>query len=334
MPDAASGEPGPVSSVIGRSLSVGVGLLPIGAAAIACLWRPDFAAAATLVPPFLWLAAGFGSLLVGFRHRPGRFALFLTFLWIAFAVGWVEEVRSLPRSLVGAKSVAGHSAKTRIRVVSLNTAGTLGCLADLQRAEPDIVLLQESPGGDHVRHLAEDLFGREAGVLDGGDTALLARGTIKPLFVDKRGHFVVGVVSLAEGGELCCVSLRLDPPPSRFDAWSSGFWMEHAGLRAAHRRQVRDVVSRIAELSGELPLVIGGDFNTVPLDRALDPLRPWVSDAFARSGTGWGATGTNACPLFRVDQIWTGAPIVPLDVRAVRTEGSDHRMVICDLMVR
>jgi endonuclease/exonuclease/phosphatase (EEP) superfamily protein YafD len=81
-----------------------------------------------------------------------------------------------------------------------------------------------------------------------------------------------------------------------------------------------------------LPVLVGGDFNTTGLDTALDALRPTLTDAFAGHGTGWGATGTNDWPLFRVDQIWTDARLVPTRVYAEKTTSSDHRMVICDAM--
>ena len=201
-----------------------------------------------------------------------------------------------------------------------------------KRVKPDVVLLQESPGHDALATIARNLFGDEGSFVAGGDTAILARGAIKPLFVDRGAHFIVGRVKFKDGRELDCVSLRLAPPPSRLDFWTLGFWSEHREMRHRHRRQLRQVVAQLHEIASQ-SLVIGGDFNTTGLDRALDELRPQLNDAFDGSGTGWGATGTNDWPLFRVDQIWTNTGLIPVSVLAEKTDCSDHRMVLCDVRV-
>lgn len=81
------------------------------------------------------------------------------------------------------------------------------------------------------------------------------------------------------------------------------------------------------------PVIVGGDFNAPPDDAALFPLRKRLFDTFRKSGRGWGNTGTNAYPLFRVDQIWASQHFRPESVRAQKTIHSDHRMVICDLVL-
>ena len=63
------------------------------------------------------------------------------------------------------------------------------------------------------------------------------------------------------------------------------------------------------------------------------PLRDFLSDAWLRSGSGWGATVPEFFPLARIDQIWISRGIQPVSVRVVRVEGSDHRAVIADLSV-
>jgi endonuclease/exonuclease/phosphatase (EEP) superfamily protein YafD len=89
----------------------------------------------------------------------------------------------------------------------------------------------------------------------------------------------------------------------------------------------------LSDTASTSPLVVGGDFNTTPLDTAFDALRPRLADSFARAGLGWGATGTNDWPLFRVDQVWTNSSIIPTQVSAAKTIHSDHRMVVCDVIL-
>ena len=81
-------------------------------------------------------------------------------------------------------------------------------------------------------------------------------------------------------------------------------------------------------------LIVGGDFNAPPRDAALTPLRPRLFDTFTEAGRGWGNTGTNDYPLFRVDQIWASRGFKAESVTAHKTIHSDHRMVVCDLVLR
>jgi endonuclease/exonuclease/phosphatase (EEP) superfamily protein YafD len=301
---------------------------------VACIWRPDALAALTLVPPWCWLVAGVLSLLVVWRTRQFRLLMVLTGLWFVFACGWVEEVRSLAR-LAGSGLLSAHTPDgQRLRIVSLNCAGSERCLADLQRVNPDVVLLQEAPGGEALARMTSGLFGEAGDYCTGGDVAILARGSIREELADEKGMVVVARVQAAGAPEIQCISLRLSPPPSRLDPWTGGFWAEHRELRQSHRRQLAELRETALAKPASQAVIAGGDFNTLPLDAALDELRPGLADSFTRRGVGWGATGTNDWPLFRVDQIWTSADVTPIQSFASKTVHSDHRMVTCDVLVR
>ena len=124
----------------------------------------------------------------------------------------------------------------------MNCANTERCVDDLVRVQPDIVLLQESPGIDGLQRMTQQLFGDAGHFLSGGDTAILARGTIEARFVDDSGQFVVGTIALPNHEPIQCVSLRLTPPISRLDFWTTDFWSEHREMRNIHRRELQEVV--------------------------------------------------------------------------------------------
>ncbi|MEX2174141.1 MAG: endonuclease/exonuclease/phosphatase family protein [Pirellulaceae bacterium] len=307
-----------------------IGLVAI----LGCMWRPDQLAALTLVPPWCWLVAGLSATCCVWRARLPRLAVALAACWLFFACGWVEELPALARLAASHLPGTGAPPGQPLRIVSLNCAGGERCLADLQLAGADVVLLQEAPGSAALARMTAELFGGEGEFCTAGDVAILARGTIRNQLQDESGTFVGASVRLSEGPEIECVSLRLAPPPSRLDPWTSEFWAEHRQLRQLHRRQLAELMAIIGETEDSSAIIIGGDFNTMPLDAALDELRPQFTDTFARRGIGWGASGTNDWPLFRVDQIWTGARLVPIQTFARKTTHSDHRMVICDAVSR
>ena len=51
-------------------------------------------------------------------------------------------------------------------------------------------------------------------------------------------------------------------------------------------------------------------------------------------GRGWCNTIVNEIPFARIDQIWVSDDFQVHSLRVVKTMHSDHRMVICDLIVR
>lgn len=224
-----------------------------------------------------------------------------------------------------------------MRVVSLNCAGGLPeVAAEVAAYEPDIVLLQESPGRRDVERLAAWLFGADAGMLAGPDGSILARGrlTPKPLSPLLRTTFVQARVRLTSGIEAEVISLRLAPAIVREDLWSPECWREQTANRQVRREQLRAVAGQIAALPRETPLIVGGDFNAPAGDAVFRLLQPRLRDAFREGGTGWGNTIMNDLPVHRIDQVWISPAFRATAVVARKTRHSDHRLVVCDLWVR
>ena len=82
-----------------------------------------------------------------------------------------------------------------------------------------------------------------------------------------------------------------------------------------------------------LPIIMGGDCNAPGGDAALRVLRPVLRDAFFDDGRGWGNTHSSELPILRIDQIWVSKQFQVAAIVARRTLNSDHRIVICDLML-
>lgn len=298
-------------------------------------WQPDWLAPVTLVPAWCWLVPAFTLTAWGTCRKYKLWSLVVLMLWASYTVAFVEEARSLMRSRSGPTSdwKSARAEERGIRVVSLNCfAANSRAAEEVAKWEPDIVLLQESPSREHLRHLSQELYGSDGTFLWGGDTSILAHGRIEPGNVDPNSHFVHATATLPNGLKVNIVSVRLSPPVFRLDFWTPGFWNDHRNKRIKHRQQILEVAQRIEGIS--TPLIAGGDFNAPPADAALDSLRRQLSDTFLAAGHGWGNTGTNGWPLFRVDQIWASAHFHAASVTAQKTIHSDHRMVVCDLILK
>jgi hypothetical protein len=318
------------------SLSLLLGL----ATAICYATRSDLCAAVTVFPPWLWPVPGLLLALFAFRRRERNRAVWgVAAVWLVYVLAFAEEPASLLRRSPwdGAEWHGPRDKWARlVRVVSLNCAGgSPEAAAEVVAWKPEIVLLQESPGRPDVERLARQLWGAEAGVTVGPDASILARGTLLPAVLprEERVFFVQARARLSSGVRAEVISLRLIPPLVRNDLWSPDCWREQTANRRARREQLRLVARRIASVPRDIPLLVGGDFNAPAGDAAFRLLQPRLYDTFKRAGIGWGNTIVNEFPFARIDQVWASEPIRAGAVQARRTQYSDHRMVVCDLLV-
>lgn len=272
----------------------------------------------------------------GFHANHKRWFVSILLLWAVFTWLSVEETHSLVRGeiLSSAEWQATRESGRGIRIVSLNcNVGQARCVEEVAAYDADVVLLQESPGEEQLLHLVDSLFGQDGSCLFGGDVSILARGKLARRFSNIRSHFVHAEVELPTGRVIDVVSSRLAPPVPRIDFWSPGFWSDHRQNRVKHREQVREILKHLQNVPTDRHVIVGGDFNSPPGDDSLSLMRSRLSDSFLKAGSGWGATGTNTHPLFRVDQVWASDRLKPASVVAWKTQHSDHRMVVCDLLI-
>lgn len=299
--------------------------------------RPDRCAALTVFPPWIWLPVGL--LLAGACWSPGtrRIVCLLGFLWLAYLLAFTDEAHALVhlrhwRSTSEASRLPGQT----LRVVSLNCAGGRRDAAEEVAAyNPDIVLLQESPGPKDVERLARALFQDHGGALCQGDVAVIARGGVSPSGWHRRvpPYFLQARVRLTSGIEAEVISLHLVVPPLRTDLWNPAAWQEQTANRRRQREQLGLVADSMRAVPGTIPLIVGGDFNAPAGDAIFRLLQPRLHDTFKEGGVGWGDTFMNDFPLLRIDQVWTSEHFRAVAVRARRTEHSDHRMVVYDLLL-
>jgi len=309
--------------------------------AAACyLTRADGVAAITVFPVWTWALPGL--LIAGLGWRAGwRRIVVVIFLWLLYLAIFSDEAHTLLHfrhwPAPGWPSApAGYQA---VRVISLNCGGGNPLAAgEVIPYQPDIVLMQEVPQREAVEKVARRLFGKEAAIVYGPDTAIIAGGRslvtvtaeLLPAYI--RTAHIRGRLILPSGTELEVVSLHLLPPLTRTDLWSPDCWRAQRENRQSRRRQLSAIMKRVRTRATGNLMILGGDFNAPAGDaifRELPPLR----DTFRRAGAGWGNTGANDFPVARIDQVWTSADIKPVAVTARETRHSDHRLVVSDLLV-
>ncbi|SLM30458.1 putative Endonuclease/exonuclease/phosphatase family protein [Desulfamplus magnetovallimortis] len=77
---------------------------------------------------------------------------------------------------------------------------------------------------------------------------------------------------------------------------------------------------------GELNMIVGGDFNTIPASRAINTLKSLLKDAMERSVVGFGGTYTRLSgPLpARIDFIFHSPELKCLEASIIRKSPGDH----------
>ena len=338
---AQAGEhPTPPPPPARRARVVAVGLSGLMVAGLAIVYgaRPDACAAITVFPAWAWLAPGLILTIPGWRRPGRRGAAIVAAAWLAFLLAFAEEPWSLLRLATAADPTwpEKRGRGEAFRVVTLNCdIGNPKAAAEVGEFDPDIVLLQESPGREAVERLAGELFGPGGGFVSGVDASLIARGRVVPaeLPATLRATFVQARVRLNSGAEVEVISTRLIPAVFRLDLWTPDCWREQTANRQKRRDQLRAIADRIDAVPDDVPVLLGGDFNAPQGDAIFRLLRPRLHDTFAEGGRGWGNTILNAVPCLRIDQVWASPTLRATRVVARRTRHSDHRLVACDLVI-
>ena len=299
--------------------------------------QPDWLAPVTLVPPWYWVLVGSLLAVWGYSSEHKRRVLAVLALWGAFAVFFVEESHGLVRAMrpmatnrqeareqgLGIRVSRSTAAWGRARALRRSPRGTrTSCCC---KNHPDGMTFSNcraSCSEPTVRRCAAVMYRFSS--VDGSN----------PSTWTLASHFVHATVELPNGFEVNVISLRLSPPVFRLDFWTPGFWREHRDNRVKHRKQIsRDLAAHRRTADGRNTGLSAATSICRPTIAHLNPLLSKLTDAFDHAGRGWGPTGTNTYPLFRVDQVWVSQAFHIESVRAQKTLHSDHRMVVCDLAI-
>ncbi|HRK20680.1 MAG TPA: endonuclease/exonuclease/phosphatase family protein [Fimbriimonadaceae bacterium] len=301
------------------------------------LWQPDFAFALTVYSPWVPAFIGlFGACVTSLKRRLRAVAA-IALIWASWGAVASEEFHSLIRSTPGEADFRSFRFEgNRVRVVSLNCAGgMIEAANEVKVWQPDIVLLQESPGKVELEGLRKELFGKEGFLVAGPDASILSRYQLVSWHKGKREPMnYVGAALKFKGNQTwSIVSLRLQPPVLRFDYWNPACWSDYAEGKRKRARELQDLMNEVATFDDDWPMIVGGDFNAPP-DRSIRVLmEPRVFDSARIAGKGWGMTAVSPLPLVRIDQIWMDPRLTPLRTISVHNSRSDHRMVVSDFLV-
>ena len=291
-------------------------------------FRPDPFAVLTVLPAWSWLLLAL-PLVFGWRRANRCWTTLATGAWLLFTAVHVEELSSLARGWF--HPIVDDKPDGALRVVTLNCGGGhADALAETLTLKPDIILLQEPPSLAETDRFCKQLFGATGSFLYDVDTAILMRGNLADVRrSDSRIFFSHARADMAGFGPVDLVSLRLDTGHVQLNLWNPDCWRTHYRWRLRQLAQLREIA---AELPAQTPMLVAGDFNAPQQDRIFSLLPAGMRDAFAVAGKGIGNTILNDMPVLRIDQIWVSSHFQVVQAFARRTQASDHRLVVADLV--
>jgi endonuclease/exonuclease/phosphatase family metal-dependent hydrolase len=221
----------------------------------------------------------------------------------------------------------------RLRVATYNVRGFRdgldGVVEAVERLAPDVLLLQESGPRRKLR-----AFAAATGMEAVGDPWSPFRRRVKNAVLVRPPWRVVqhrlerfdGSTRFYPRGALIAQAGRAGRR-----VWTVS---THFGLSPAERiAHVRELTDLCAGLAGA-PIVLGGDLNATPEQRAAAWLADRYWDAWATAGSGEGATFPASDPTARIDFLFASAGLV-VDGASVgkAPDASDHLPVVADLRI-
>jgi endonuclease/exonuclease/phosphatase family metal-dependent hydrolase len=103
----------------------------------------------------------------------------------------------------------------------------------------------------------------------------------------------------------------------------------------AEREHSADELKGIVEAAGTRPVILVGDFNTVPASRTYEKTKAFLTDAWTIVGKGDGFTIPVTTPTRRIDYVWiTPRSIEPVTMSVLRSEASDHLPIVAELRLK
>jgi len=283
--------------------------------------------------PLLGLPALAALGLAAIARRRGLFGLAMAVTGLH--VAWLSsDLRQAGPTDDGSGSATGDADLSHLRLFSANVLFTNtdldGIAAEVRKAKPDVVILQEvSP---------PTLAGLErSGILDRFPyrslnarpdplgTALLSRFPLEEVDTCVVAAMSIARATVLVGGHrlrLCNVHTRAPFGPGGLALWKA---------------QLEALAHVVEDESG--PLIVAGDFNAASGHRPFRAvLAAGVRDAHMVRrrwwATTWPTTMRMAPPFARIDHVLVSPHLEVLSVSEGVGRGSDHRPVIADLAVK
>ena len=302
--------------------------------------KHDSISALNIPPIWAWGMIGLSLCLASNFLIKTKINFLICCSWILTTLVLADESKSLARGLKPTLTKAKDKTNSNlIRVITVNCNGrNLSIVREAMKFDPDIIFTQESPSPDALLNLLKEKKNNDYQIIGGWDCAIIAKGSLNQkkypsiLF----NHTAGASLKLKNGSEIELLSLHLERAITRWDLWNPKCWKEHNLKNQDRKKQLKLILTELKSQSNNRPIIFGGDFNSSyqsNLYNAIPKIMGNFTNTFDKSGKGIGNTFTNYFPIIRIDHIYSSRHFSVVDSKSAKTQNSDHRMVISDLLL-
>jgi len=302
--------------------------------------QPDSLAAFTVLPFWFWGGIGLLLSVLAFCFLRAPLSLIVTAVWAVTMSVAMDEARVLSNFAhppIAPERRAAPDGDFPIRIATINCA-TFGFgdpTEDLEKWDPDIVLIQQS-FPYQTKMISDALYGGNGDYRAYMTNGIATRFEIRREVRNPTMRNQQVTVRLPDGREIEVVNVHLATAATDMRLWSSGSRELHRKNRDLRRKELSIVLQVLEKTSNfpSTPTIFGGDFNAGATDIVHRQLVRDFEDAFSEVGRGWGDTFHRRFPILRIDHIYATRQFQPLSCGTVVTKKTDHRMVIADYLLR
>ena len=227
----------------------------------------------------------------------------------------------------------------------------------LEKQSPDVLCLQEfllSWGEKVDKQMLDDIpFLKTYPYwvrLEGNDLAIFSRFPILNSGIllrrdDSNGCTFADVSIRGQNVRIYSLQLRsnivsdiADDLARKKDITDDGSWLNVGRMLTRFRRygilRAKDAEIVKSHIKGSpYPVILGGDFNDIPVSYSYKTLSDGFTDTFQETGSGIATTYGGHIPALRIDYILTDPRFKPLNCFIFRVRHSDHYPVVSDLII-
>ncbi|MDB4284294.1 endonuclease/exonuclease/phosphatase family protein [Akkermansiaceae bacterium] len=302
---------------------------------------PSHFAAFTVFPIWTWGLVGLLLAAISFVFFRGRLSLLVSLVWCFTILIFADESSSLGRlgqpELQTGKAEP-HARGRVLRVLTLNCARRTDPYDIVAPYKPDIIFLQEIPHTYRLKKLIDDIYDGQGDYRYDAhkSCAVVVNGKIEFEVPVLKYRSQLLTAKLASGEAVQLMNVHLQGAATNLRLWERKAWQEHRVNRELRQIELAATMGLLRQKTAypRIPALVAGDFNAPANDAVYKLLGNDFTDAFEAVGTGWGNTYHRSLPLLRIDHIFSSSKLIPVRSKAVRLDGSDHRMVIADYIFR
>lgn len=303
-------------------------------------FQPDFLAAFTVFPIWVWGGIGLSLSFFALCSLRAPRSLIITGLWVITLILMMDEAKALlnfNHPEIAAERSVNHGGGRIIRVATVNCAEFAygDPMDDLKKWDPDIVLLQQVYP-QLVKRISESLYGGKGNYRAFMSNGIVTRYEIRRHVTNPMLRNQQITARLPGGDEIEVVNVHLATAATDMRLWSRESRALHIKNRNTRREELSDVLKVMQKTTNfpTDPIILGGDFNSGATDVAHRQLTRDFDDAFLKVGRGWGDTFHRRFPIHRIDHIYSAGELKPVACGVIVSKKTDHRIVIADLLLR